>query len=107
MTQERGDTVILHDLSVDVPRTAITALVGPSGAGTTSMLRLLNRLDDPSSGEVLLDGQPITSYAVGELRRRVGFVFQRPAMFPGTVADRLPGGRSCMGRKSRSADRIS
>ncbi len=89
MTQERGDTVILHDLSVDIPRTAITALVGPSGAGKTSMLRLLNRLDDPSSGEVLLDAQPIASYPVGELRRRVGFVFQRPAMFAGTVADNL------------------
>jgi putative ABC transport system ATP-binding protein len=89
VAQERGDTMVLEDVTVDIPRTAITALVGPSGAGKTSMLRLLNRLDDPSSGEVLLDGQPITSYAVGELRRRVGFVFQRPAMFPGTVADNL------------------
>ena len=50
---------------------------------------MLDRLDDPSSGEVLLDGQPITSYPVGDLRRRVGFVFQRPAMFAGTVADNL------------------
>jgi len=81
--------VILHDLTVDIPRTAITALVGPSGAGKTSMLRLLDRLDDPSRGEVLLDGQPITTYEVGALRRRVGFVFQRPAMFTGTVADNL------------------
>lgn len=89
MTQQRGDATILQDLTVDIPRTAITALVGPSGAGKTSMLRLLNRLDDPTSGDVLLDGQPITSYPVGDLRRRVGFVFQRPAMFPGSVADNL------------------
>lgn len=81
--------MILHDLSVDIPHAAITALVGPSGAGKTSLLRLLNRLDDPTSGEVELEARPITSYPVGALRRRVGFVFQRPAMFPGTVADNL------------------
>ena len=89
VTQQRCDATILHDLTVDIPRTAITALVGPSGAGKTSLLRLLNRLDDPTSGEVLLDDQPITSFPVGALRRRVGFVFQRPAMFEGTVADNL------------------
>ena len=89
VTQERGETVILRDLTVDVPRTQITAVVGPSGAGKTSFLRLLNRLDDPTSGEVWFDGRTITSYPVGALRRRVGFVFQRPAMFPGSVADNL------------------
>ena len=89
MSQERGGSIILHDLDVDIPHTAITALVGPSGAGKTSLLRLLNRLDDPSAGAVELDGKPLASYPVGALRRRVGFVFQRPAMFPGTVADNL------------------
>jgi putative ABC transport system ATP-binding protein len=89
VTQERGGRAILHDLTLDLPRTAITALVGPSGAGKTSLLRLLNRLDDPASGEVLFDGRPISTYPVGPLRRRVGFVFQAPSMFPGTVADNL------------------
>ena len=89
MTQERGGRVILHDLTLDLPRTAVTALVGPSGAGKTSLLRLLNRLDDPASGEVLFDGRPISTHSVGALRRRVGFVFQAPSMFPGTVADNL------------------
>jgi len=89
VSQERGGATILHGLTVDVPHAAITALVGPSGAGKTSLLRLLNRLDDPTSGEVQLEGRPITSYAIGALRRRVGFVFQRPAMFAGTVADNL------------------
>jgi ABC-type methionine transport system ATPase subunit len=81
--------VILRDLTLDLPRTAITALVGPSGAGKTSLLRLLNRLDDPTAGEVLFDGRPIKAYPVAALRRRVGFVFQAPAMFPGTVEDNL------------------
>jgi putative ABC transport system ATP-binding protein len=89
VTQERGGAVILRDLTLDLPRTAITALVGPSGAGKTSLLRLLNRLDDPTAGQVAFDGQPITAYPVGALRRRVGFVFQTPAMFPGTVAANL------------------
>ena len=59
VSQARGGVVILRDLTLDLPRTAITALVGPSGAGKTSLLRLLNRLDDPAAGEVLFDRQPI------------------------------------------------
>lgn len=89
VTQERGGTMILRDVTLDLPRTAITALVGPSGAGKTSLLRLLNRLDDPAAGQVSFDGQPISGYPIGTLRRRVGFVFQTPAMFPGTVRDNL------------------
>jgi ABC-type methionine transport system ATPase subunit len=89
VTQQRGATTVLHDLTVDFPRTTTTAIVGPSGAGKTSLLRLLNRLDDPTSGEVSFDGRPLTSYPVAALRRRVGFVFQRAAMFPGSVADNL------------------
>lgn len=80
---------MLRDLTLDLPRTGVTALIGPSGAGKTSLIRLLNRLDDPASGDVLFDGKPIASYPVFALRRRVGFVFQRPTMFEGTVADNL------------------
>ncbi|HEY0971955.1 MAG TPA: phosphate ABC transporter ATP-binding protein [Gemmatimonadales bacterium] len=89
VSKVRGGTTILEDLTLDVPRTAITALVGPSGAGKTSLLRLLNRLEDPTGGELLFHGRPLASYPVRTLRRRVGFVFQRPAMFAGTVADNL------------------
>jgi ABC-type methionine transport system ATPase subunit len=87
--QEREGMVILRDLTVEIPRTEITALIGPSGSGKTSLLRLLNRLDDPVSGIVRFNGEPIVGYPVAALRRRVGFVFQQPAMFPGTVADNL------------------
>ncbi len=109
--QERGDTTIIEDLTLEIPRTAITALVGPSGAGKTSLLRLLNRLDDPTAGEVLLEGRPITSHPVGALRRRVGFVFQRPAMFSGTVADNLRvavelGGETDSSRPPLSVERV-
>ncbi len=89
VAQERDGRAILRDVTLDLPRTAVTALIGPSGAGKTSLLRLLNRLDDPSTGEVWYDGRPITGYPIGALRRRVGFVFQTPTMFPGTTADNL------------------
>lgn len=89
VTQERGGTTILRDVTLDLPHTAVTALIGPSGSGKTSLLRLLNRLDDPTAGEVSFDGRPITAYPVAALRRRVGFVFQTPVMFNGSVADNL------------------
>ena len=85
----RGEVNILRGLTVEIPRTEITALIGPSGSGKTSFLRLLNRLDDPDSGTIRFDGEPLTSYPVAALRRRVGFVFQQPAMFSGTVAENL------------------
>lgn len=89
VTQERGGRRVLTGVSIDLPKGGFSALIGPSGAGKTSLLRLLNRLDDPASGTVRFLGRPIVDFPVRTLRRRVGFVFQTPAMFPGTVADNL------------------
>ncbi len=86
---ERGGVRVLAGVDVTLPAGAITAVVGPSGAGKTTLLRLLNRLDDATSGEVRFRGRPIASYPVRALRAAVGFVFQTPVMFPGTVADNL------------------
>ena len=87
--QVRAGRTVLQDVDVTIPRHLITVLVGPSGGGKTSLLRLLNRLDDPVRGDILFDGSPIVDYAVTELRRRVALVFQTPVMFPGTVSDNL------------------
>jgi ABC-type methionine transport system ATPase subunit len=87
--QIRGDVHILRDIDLDIPAGEIVAIVGPSGAGKTSLIRLLNRLDDPTSGSVTYCGAPIQSIPVRVLRRRAGFVFQTPVMFAGTVADNL------------------
>ncbi|MGI8495688.1 MAG: ABC transporter ATP-binding protein [Pyrinomonadaceae bacterium] len=87
--QIREGQVVLDDIDLEIASEAITALVGPSGAGKTSLLRLLNRLDDAASGEIFFRSRPIDEYGVQELRRRVGFVFQTTVMFPGTVADNL------------------
>jgi len=89
VTQERGGRRVLAGVTVDLPKGGFSALIGPSGAGKTSLLRLLNRLDDPAAGVVRFLGRPIVDFPVRALRRRVGFVFQAPAMFPGTVAENL------------------
>src|SRR3954453_9079324 len=77
---------IIEAFSARIPADGLTAVVGPSGAGKTNLLRLLNRLDDPDAGEVLLDGRDVRSYDVLDLRRRVQYVGQVPVTFPGTVA---------------------
>ncbi len=87
--QARAGRTVLQDVDVTIPQHLITVLVGPSGGGKTSLLRLLNRLDDPVRGDILFDGSPIVDYVVTELRRRVALVFQTPVMFPGTVSDNL------------------
>jgi putative ABC transport system ATP-binding protein len=87
--QARDDVHILSGITLDIPAGEVVAIVGPSGAGKTSLIRLLNRLDDPGSGTVAYLGTPIESIPVRELRRRVAFAFQSPVMFDGTVADNL------------------
>ncbi|UCD18281.1 MAG: phosphate ABC transporter ATP-binding protein [Candidatus Zixiibacteriota bacterium] len=72
-------------------------LVGPSGAGKSSFLRLLNRLDEPSEGEVLYFGKPLASYPPTQLRKKVSMLFQSPYLFPGKVRDNL---LYCCGDKS-------
>lgn len=81
----RAGAPVLKGVTVDLPSGRVSALVGPSGSGKTSLLRLLNRLDEPSSGSIRIAGTNIREIPVRDLRRRIGFVFQEPAVFPGTV----------------------
>ena len=87
--QEKSGRVLLRDIDLVLPRGRITVLLGSSGAGKTSLLRLLNRLDDPAAGEISYLDRSLDEYPVTELRRRVGFVFQTPVMFAGSVLDNL------------------
>lgn len=89
VTRRGRDGPILRDVTLSLPTGRITSLLGPSGAGKTTLLQLLNRLQDPDGGHIFFDGRPVDTYQVGELRQRVGFVFQSPVMFPGTVRDNL------------------
>lgn len=97
VTVARQGRPILRGVDLEIPSGVVTAIVGPSGAGKTSLLRLLNRLDDPDTGTVHLAGQPLVEYSVCALRRQVGFVFQTPVMFEGTVADNLRIAATMMG----------
>jgi putative ABC transport system ATP-binding protein len=80
---------LVNDITVQVRTAEVLAVVGPSGSGKSSFLRLLNRLDEPTSGTVFLEGIDYRQLPPGELRRKVGMVTQRAFMFPGTVAQNL------------------
>jgi putative ABC transport system ATP-binding protein len=80
---------ILRGIDWRVPEGRISIILGPSGSGKTSLLRLLNRLDEPTSGRIQYGGNAIDSYEVYRLRREVGMVFQRPELFEGTVRENL------------------
>jgi len=81
--------VLVVEASFEVRTGEMLAIVGPSGSGKSSLLRLLNRLDEPTSGTVYLDGVDYRGIAPRELRRRVGMVTQRAFLFMGTVAENL------------------
>jgi len=84
-----GSKVLVEDATFEVRSGETLAIVGPSGSGKTSLLRLLNRLDEPSSGTVFVDGVDYREIAPQELRRNLGMVMQRPYLFPGTVEENL------------------
>ncbi|HYH58370.1 MAG TPA: sulfate ABC transporter ATP-binding protein [Thermoleophilaceae bacterium] len=83
-----GDFVALNDVSLEVPSGSLTALLGPSGGGKSTLLRVIAGLEQPDSGIVVLDGQDLTASPARE--RGVGFVFQHYAAFKHmTVADNI------------------
>jgi putative ABC transport system ATP-binding protein len=81
--------VLVTNATFEVGKGEILAIVGPSGSGKSSLLRLLNRLDEPTQGNVYLDEVDYRQIAPRELRRRMGMVMQRPYLFAGTVLDNL------------------
>ena len=72
-----------------VEKGAFIVVQGASGVGKSSLLRLMNRLQEATAGEVLIDGQPIAEQEVTSLRRKIGYVQQTPTMIPGSVEDNL------------------
>ena len=87
------DKPVLHDIDLKIPEGQIVALVGETGAGKTTMARLIARFYDPSLGRLTLDGVDLRSIAVEELRRAVAMVTQESFMFSGDVGDNLMFGR--------------
>lgn len=86
---DRRRVRILDHVTVGFRRSKVTAVVGPSGAGKTTLLRCLNRLEEATTGTVLLDGTDIRELDPRHLRQRVGMVFQTPVLFEGDVRTNL------------------
>jgi len=86
----RGHGLALDHVSLAIEAESFVALVGPSGAGKTTAMKMINRLAEPDSGEVRFEGVPVADHAPPELRRRIGYVFQEVGLFPHmTVAENI------------------
>jgi osmoprotectant transport system ATP-binding protein len=85
-----GGTVAVDGLNLEVPAGQTMVLVGPSGCGKTTTLRMINRLIDPTSGRILLDGKDVQQSNPAMLRRGIGYVIQQAGLFPHrTILDNI------------------
>ncbi|HRV70399.1 MAG TPA: ABC transporter ATP-binding protein [Thermovirgaceae bacterium] len=101
-----GGAEVVRGVDLDIPRSEILVLIGPSGCGKTTILRMINRLVEPSGGSILIDGEDTSKMDPVTLRRRMGYVIQGIGLFPHmrisanvSVVPRLkgvPGGKAMM-----------
>jgi len=90
LTKRYGELPVVDGVSLTVADGELVVLLGSSGSGKTTTLKMVNRLVEPSSGRVLVGGDDVTGLAPHELRRRIGYVFQRIGLFPHmTVAENV------------------
>ena len=75
-------TEALKDVSITIPTGKLTVIIGPSGCGKTTLMKMINHLEEPTSGDVLIDEKSIKDRDVVELRRSIGYVIQRIGLFP-------------------------
>ncbi len=86
----QGQTIpLLEGLTCSFHQGSLTALIGPSGSGKSSLIRLVNRLDEPLQGRILLEGLDIRELSPPLLRQRIGMMLQKTHLFEGTVLDNL------------------
>jgi osmoprotectant transport system ATP-binding protein len=90
VTKRYGDHLAVDDLTFEVPAGEVAVLIGPSGCGKTTTLRMINRLIEPTSGRISVDGTDVTSLRPEELRRHIGYAIQSVGLFPHlTVAENI------------------
>jgi phosphate transport system ATP-binding protein len=108
-----GKALAVNDVSMEIYKNAITALIGPSGCGKSTFLRCLNRMNDLVAsarveGQLLYHGTDLYGTGVDpiEVRRRIGMVFQRPNPFPKSIYDNVAYGLRIQGMKDNLDDRV-
>ena len=107
LSQRYGNIEVLSDINLEIARGECFALIGPSGAGKTSLLRLIDLLALPAAGRLRFDGQdyPTRRRARLELRRRMAFVLQKPAVFDMSVYENIAGGLKWRGVKRQEIEK--
>jgi osmoprotectant transport system ATP-binding protein len=103
--KEYGETTVIRNLNLEIPEGNIVVLVGPSGCGKTTTMKMINRLIEPTDGQIVVGGKSVTEQSVVELRRGIGYVIQQVGLFPHmTIAEnvalvpKLRGGRKEINR---------
>jgi osmoprotectant transport system ATP-binding protein len=102
-----GSTAVDH-LSLELPTGKTTVFVGPSGCGKTTSLRMINRMIEPTSGRILIDGQDVATQDEAVLRRGIGYVIQHAGLFPHrTVLDNVATVPMLLGKSRREARTVA
>ncbi|HIX70261.1 MULTISPECIES: amino acid ABC transporter ATP-binding protein [Enterococcus] len=92
LVKRYGDNTVLNDISVTIQEGEVVCIIGPSGSGKSTFLRCLNRLEEPTSGHIIVDGSDLMSKStdINKTRQHIGMVFQHFNLFPHlTVAENI------------------
>lgn len=95
---------VLNGISTQIFAGDIFAIIGPSGGGKSTFLRMLNRLEEIDKGQIYFRGKHINEYHVLELRRKIGMITQLPSLFPMSIGENIAFGPRLMGEKFGSDD---
>lgn len=82
VSKKLGNNLILDDISLNIDKGSLVVIIGSSGCGKTTTLKLINKLIEPSSGEIFIDGKPLSRENPINLRRHIGYVIQNTGLFP-------------------------